>query len=55
MIDKKKQYARQHEWDAKNYDKITIQVKKGVKDKWKQKASDEGKSLREWIMERCGD
>lgn len=52
MIDKDKQYKRQQAWEKENYERISLNVPKGTKEKLKQKATSEGKSLTEWIMDK---
>lgn len=48
----KKQYCRQNAWKAENRDRIELVVPKGTKDKWKDQAHAEGKSLNEWLIEK---
>ena len=39
-------------WNEKNYDRITIMVKKGKKEEWKQKAKDNGfSSLNSYLID----
>lgn len=52
MIDKEKQYKRQNEWRRKNLDRIALEVPKGMKDRLKEQAKAEGKSLNEYLNER---
>lgn len=51
-VDKDKQYRRQRNWEKANYDRVALNVPKGLRDKWKEQATAEGKSLTEWIIER---
>ena len=34
-----------------NYDEIKLRIPKGEKDKWKQFAADQGKSLNQFVMD----
>lgn len=52
MIDKEKQYKRQQAWEKENYERISLNVPKGTKEKLKLKAQAEGKSLTQWIIDR---
>lgn len=42
--------AVKNRWNEKNYDRITIIVKKGTKDKFKEYADSEGMSLNAYIV-----
>lgn len=51
-LDKPKQYKRISEWKRQNIDRIALEVSKGLKEEWREKAKAEGKSLNEWIIEK---
>ena len=55
MIDKKKMYARQNQWKKDNQDAIRLNVPKGMKDLWKERAAAEGLSLTEYIIRKVED
>jgi len=47
-----KDIDRINAYNAQNYDKITILLKKGVRDDWKARAQAEGKSLTQYIIDK---
>ena len=51
-VDKEKQNKRQNEWTKLNCDRINLKVPKGTRDKWRERAVSEGKSLNKWIIDR---
>jgi len=38
-------------WDAANLDRISVAAEKGTKEKWKQAAAGQGKSLNQFIID----
>ena len=52
MIDRKKQYARQQAWEKENYDRVSLNLPKGKKHEWQERASAEGLSLTEYIIRK---
>ena len=50
MVDKQKQYKRQQDWERKNYDRVSLNVPKGLKAEWMRRATAEGISLTEYIQ-----
>ena len=55
MIDRKKQYARQQAWEKENYDRVSLNLPKGKKHEWQERASAEGLSLTEYIIRKVED
>ena len=51
-IDTEKQFKRQSEWVRENRDRIQVYLPKGLKEQLKAKATAEGKSLNEWIVNK---
>lgn len=39
-------------YNEKVYDKLTINIPKGEKQEWKERAEKEGKSLTQWVRDR---
>lgn len=50
MIDKAKQYKRQRDWERQNYDRVALNIPKGLKAEWQKRATAEGISLTEYIQ-----
>lgn len=46
-----KQYKRQNEYNAANYDRVTIMLPKGSKDRLKEQAQKSGKSVNAFLRE----
>jgi len=58
-MEEKKTYAKgmtesqyKHNFTKEHYDRINLNVPKGTKEVWKERAAAEGLSLSEWIIKR---
>lgn len=47
-----KDIDRANAYNARNYDKVSIMLKKGVRENWKARAQAEGKSLTQYIIDK---
>lgn len=52
MKDKKKQYARQQQWEREHYERVSLNLPKGKKALWMAKAQEQGMSLTEYIIKQ---
>lgn len=52
MVDKEKRNARQNKWASEHQDRIYLNVPKGLKAQWQQRASEENLTLTEYIIKK---
>lgn len=55
MIDKQKQYKRQNAWNEKHYEKMTLSLPFGLKDRWKEQAKEAGMTLAQYIISKVSE
>lgn len=58
-MEEKKTYAKgmtagayKHNFAREHYDRVSLNIPKGTKETWKERAAAEGLSLSEWIIKR---